>query len=156
AGRPQFDTEGIALTLAPEEVVQEFRKEIRDLKKRGVMVDEAKVKQKHYNRAKTEARAKKEVFWDAEVHKKLVAGEPAALVSKTQMPAEQILAIGLPDLAEESLPGEAMLAEEKQKAIEEAKARGEEVKEEVPLERPPMSAPEEAPHRRLNIRTVID
>jgi superfamily II DNA/RNA helicase len=145
AGRPQFDTEGIAITLGPEEVVQEFRKEIRDLKKRGVMVDEAKIKQKHYNRAKTEARANKEVIWDAEIHGKLVAGEPAPLKSHTQITAEQILAIGLPDLTEESLPGEAMLVEEK-------KARGEEVVD----DRPPPSPLEEAPHRRLNIRTVID
>jgi len=48
AGRPQFDTEGIAITLAPEEIVQEFRKEIRDLKKRGAHgVDETKIKNKH-------------------------------------------------------------------------------------------------------------
>ncbi len=159
AGRPQFDTEGIAITLAPEEVVQEFRKEIRDLKKRGVMVDEARIKQKHYHRAKTEARARKEVIWDAEIHQKLVSGEPAPLRSRTQISAEQILAIGLPDLAEESLPGEALLAEERRKAIEAAKARGEEIVDEVPPAeegRPPPRPLEEAPYRRLNIRTVID
>lgn len=168
AGRPQFDTEGIAITLGPEEVVQEFRKEIRDLKKKGVKVDEARIKQKHYNRAKTEARARKDVVWDEEEHRKLVSGEPAALRSRTRITAEQILAIGLPDLTEEALPGEALIieearrkAEEKKKAIEAARARGEEVEEELPEipeepDRPPPRPAEEAPHRRLNIRTVID
>ena len=32
AGRPQFDSEGIAITLAPEDVVQDFRREIKQLK----------------------------------------------------------------------------------------------------------------------------
>ena len=112
AGRPQFDKEGIAITLAPEEVVQEFRKEIRDLKKKGVTPDEARIKKKYYSRAKTDARSKNDVTWDQEIYQKLVDGEPAALTSKTRITAEQILAIGLPDLVEEALPGEALLPEE--------------------------------------------
>jgi superfamily II DNA/RNA helicase len=137
AGRPQFDTEGIAITLGPDEVVQEYRKEIRDLKKRGVLPDEAQIRKKHYNRAKTEARARQDVVWDEEAHKKLVEGEPAALSSKTQITAEQILAIGLPDLAVEPLPGDAMLVEGAEAAA-------------------PVVPIDEPPHRRLDIRTVID
>ncbi|MCC7385139.1 MAG: DEAD/DEAH box helicase [Deltaproteobacteria bacterium] len=110
AGRPQFDTEGIAITLAPEEVVQEFRKEIKDLKRGGLSVDEAKIKKKWYMRARTEARAKEDVTWDPEIFDKLVAGQAAALYSQTKITAEQILAIGLPDLAVEALPGQALLA----------------------------------------------
>jgi superfamily II DNA/RNA helicase len=111
AGRPQFDTEGIALTLAPEEVVQEFRKEIKDLKRGGMrIVDEEKIKKKYYMRAKTEARAKNDVSWDEEVWQKLIDGQPAALYSQTKITAEQILAIGLPDLTVEALPGLALLA----------------------------------------------
>ncbi|MBK6685049.1 MAG: DEAD/DEAH box helicase [Deltaproteobacteria bacterium] len=159
AGRPQFDTEGIALTLAPEEVVQEFRKELKDLAK-GKMtlkVDESKIKQKYYNRAKTEARAKEDVTWDAEVHKKLVEGQPATLVSRTKITAEQVLAIGLPDLSVEVLPGQAILEKEAAKA---AVAEGvvEEDRPAVP-EGPvtDLSAPkDDAKARRLNIRTVID
>ena len=109
AGRPQFDTEGVAITLAPDEVVQEFRKEIRDLKKRGGLVDEARIKKKYYARAKSDARAKNDVTWDDEAFQKLVEGQPAGLVSRTQITPEQILAIGLPDLSEATLPGQALL-----------------------------------------------
>jgi hypothetical protein len=124
AGRPQFDTEGIAITLAPEEVVQEFRKEIRDLKKRGLnMVDEARIKQKYYSKAKTDAKARNDVTWGPEEHTKLVEGQPAQLVSQTRITAEQILAIGLPDLAEEALPGQVVLAEEAEKRAEEEAKR---------------------------------
>ena len=35
AGRPQFDKEGVAMALAPEDFVQDFRKEVKDAKKRG-------------------------------------------------------------------------------------------------------------------------
>ncbi|MCK6551751.1 DEAD/DEAH box helicase, partial [Myxococcota bacterium] len=112
AGRPQFDKEGIAITLGPEEVIQEIRKEIKDQKKAGFGVDEEKIKKKHYARAKAEAAAKKDVSWDSEAHKKLVEGAPAPLKSRTQITAEQILAIGLPDLAEEKLPGQELLASE--------------------------------------------
>ena len=139
AGRPQYDTEGIAITLGPEEVVQEFRKEIRDLKKKGVTLDEGRIRKKHYTRALNEARAKKDVSWDHAAHEKLVAGRAAALSSKTRITAEQILAIGLPDLTEESLPGEAMLISE---------SRSEQTESEPKIEG--------AVHARLNIRTVID
>lgn len=108
AGRPQFDSEGIAITLAPEDVVQEFRKEIRDAKKRGHGVDEERAKKRAYQRAKTEARTRKDVTWDPAMHAGLVEGQPAALASRTRVTAEQILAIGLPDLTREELPGQKM------------------------------------------------
>lgn len=123
AGRPQFDKEGVALSLAPEAVVQEFRKEIRDEQKRGYSVDEARIKKKYYSRAKSEAKARKDVTWDEEAFKKLVAGEPAELRSKTRITAEQILAIGLPDLESEALPGEAILAREAEEARLKEEAR---------------------------------
>ena len=107
AGRPQFDTEGIAITLAPEAVVQEMRKEISDAKKRGRTVDEEKLKKGVLARAKSEAQRRQDVTWDATAHQQLVQGEPAALKSRTRISAEQILAIGLPDLTEEALPGAA-------------------------------------------------
>ncbi len=142
AGRPQFDTEGIAITLAPEEIVQEFRKEIRDLKKRGLSsIEEEKIRQKHYNKAKTAAKAKADVVWDREAHAALVAGEPAALKSRTKINAEQILAIGLPDLATEALPGFELLASEVETAAESSK---------------PLPSQDLPASQNLNIRTVID
>ncbi len=119
AGRPQFDKEGIAITLAPEEVVQEFRKEIRDLKKRGAHnVDENRIKSKYYKKARTEAKGKRTVAWGPEEHQKLFEGEPAGLRSRTKITAEMILAIGLPDLTQEALPGQVVLAEEAKKEAE--------------------------------------
>jgi hypothetical protein len=105
AGRPQFDAEGIAITLAPEAVVQEVRKELKDAAKARRHVDEAKVRKGAYARARSEAQAKGDVVWDQEAHARILAGKPAPLVSKTRITAEQILAIGLPDLAERALPG---------------------------------------------------
>jgi hypothetical protein len=149
AGRPQFDTEGIAITLAPEEMVQEYRKEVKDLKKGGFHnVDEAQIKKKHYARVKGEARAKNDVSWDPETHKALVAGQAAALKSRTQVTAEQILAIGLPDLATEELPG-AAIADEKP-------ARPEEDQKLPPPVAAAPSADTLPAHENLNIRTVID
>ncbi|MEL6184989.1 MAG: DEAD/DEAH box helicase, partial [Myxococcota bacterium] len=114
AGRPQFDKEGIAISLGPEEIVQEFRKEVRDLKKKGAHgVDEEKIKKKYYTRAKSEAKAKKDVVWDAEAHRKLVEGEPEKLQSRTRITPEQILAIGLPDLTERTLRGQKAVEEER-------------------------------------------
>jgi hypothetical protein len=106
AGRPQFDTEGIAITLAPEAVVQEIRKETKGKKLSDVDVD--RIKKGAYGRARNEAQQRADVLWDAEVHGKIVAGKPAGLKSQTKITAEQILAIGLPDLAAESIeaPGE--------------------------------------------------
>jgi hypothetical protein len=129
AGRPQFDTEGIALTLAPEGVVQEMRKEISDGKKRGHLVDEEKIRKACYARARSEAQRNTEVVWDPVIHDQLVRGEPAELRSHTRINAEQILAIGLPDLAAEALPGQEAPAEQ--------------------VERPP-------PWLKLDIVTVVD
>jgi hypothetical protein len=103
AGRPQFDSEGIAIALAPETVVQEIRKEISDAKKRGYTIDEEKVRKAVHARARSEAQRSGDVTWDAAGHQALVRGEPAELQSKTRITADQILAIGLPDLAEKNL-----------------------------------------------------
>ncbi len=129
AGRPQFDTEGIAISLAPEAIVQEMRKEISDAKKRGYLVDEEKIRKACHARARSEAQRSAEVVWDATAHQQLVRGEPAELRSQSRINAEQILAIGLPDLAAEVLPGQEESAE--------------------PVERPP-------PWLKLDIVAVVD
>jgi superfamily II DNA/RNA helicase len=104
AGRPQFDDKGLAITLAPEEIVSDLKKELKDAAKRPAY-DEAKIKKSVYNRAKSDAQRKGDIVWTPEVHAELVKGEPAELRSKTKITAEQVLAIGLPDLAKEALPG---------------------------------------------------
>ena len=116
AGRPQFDTEGIAITLAPDEVVQEIRKEIKDGSRGGYKIDEAKIRKTVYARAKADAVKNQEVTWDPLAHQALVEGKPAPLRSQTRITAEQILAIGLPDLAVEKLPGETEAAEASEQA----------------------------------------
>lgn len=105
AGRPQFDSEGLAIVLAPEEVVQDMRKEIKTAQKKGYRVDEEKIRRSAYARARADAQRRMDVIWDETVHQQLVRGEPAELRSKTRITAEQVLAIGLPDLAETQLPG---------------------------------------------------
>ncbi len=102
AGRPQFDDRGLAITLAPEEIVSEIKKELKDGAKRPAY-DEGKIKKSVYNRAKSDAQRKGDIVWTPEVHAELVAGEPAELRSKTKITAEQVLAIGLPDLAKDGL-----------------------------------------------------
>ena len=97
AGRPQFDDRGLAITLAPEQIVSDMKKELKDAAKRPAY-DEAKVKKSIYNRAKSDAQRKGDIVWTPEVHAELVRGEPAELRSKTKITAEQVLAIGLPDL----------------------------------------------------------
>ena len=104
AGRPQFDDRGLAITLAPEEIVSDLKKELKDAAKRPAY-DEAKVKKTVYNRARSDAQRKGDLVWTPEVHAELVRGEPAELRSKTKITAEQVLAIGLPDLATHALPG---------------------------------------------------
>jgi hypothetical protein len=99
AGRPQFDTEGLAITLAPEEVTQEIKKETKEAQKGRLAVDLAKIRRSAYGRARADAARNQTVVWDDEVHKKLVEGRAAPLRSQTQITADQILAIGLPDLA---------------------------------------------------------
>jgi hypothetical protein len=106
AGRPQFDDKGLAITLAPEEISVDLRKEIKDAGKRGA-VDEVKIRKTVYGRARNDAQRKGELIWTPETHGELVRGEPAELRSKTKITAEQVLAIGLPDLTETSLPGHA-------------------------------------------------
>ena len=98
AGRPQFDSEGVAITLAPEDVVQEFRKEVKAAKKRGKNVDEGQILRATYSRAQAAAAQKDDVTYDRVAHQNLVKGQPAELRSKTKINPEQILAIGLPDL----------------------------------------------------------
>jgi len=106
AGRPQFDNEGIAIALAPEEIVQELRKEIKEAGKRGHKIDEAKLRKSLYSRARSEARRREDVIWGPEEHQELVRGQPAELKSRTKITAEQVLAIGLPDLQTTALPGQ--------------------------------------------------
>jgi hypothetical protein len=104
AGRPQFDKEGVAIALAPEELVQELRKEIKDLQKRGRNVDEEKIRKGLYSRARADAKKRDDVVYDRDAHRALIEGEPAELRSRTRITAEQILAVGLPDLQEEPDP----------------------------------------------------
>jgi hypothetical protein len=102
AGRPQFDDRGLAITLAPEQVVSDLKKELKDAAKRPAY-DETKVKKTVYGRARAEAQRKQDIIWTPESHAELVRGEPAELRSKTKITAEQVLAIGLPDLTEAKL-----------------------------------------------------
>jgi hypothetical protein len=103
AGRPQFDDRGLAITLAPEQVVSDLKKELKDAAKRPAY-DEAKVKKTVYGRARADAQRKNDVIWTPESHAELVRGEPAELRSKTKITAEQVLAIGLPDLTAAKIP----------------------------------------------------
>jgi hypothetical protein len=104
AGRPQFDDRGLAITLAPEQVVSDLKKELKDAARRPAY-DEAKVRRSVYGTARIEAQKKGDIIWTPESHAELVKGEPAELRSKTKISAEQVLAIGLPDLTQASLPG---------------------------------------------------
>lgn len=106
AGRPQFDDRGLAITLAPEEVVSDIKKKLKDAAKRPAY-DEAKVKRGVYSQAQGEAKKRGDIVWTPEIHAELVKGEPAELRSKTKITAEQVLAIGLPDLTATTLPGDA-------------------------------------------------
>src|SRR5262249_25619461 len=101
AGGPPIDNEGIARTLAPEPVVHENRKETNGKKLSDNDVDRSR--KGAYGRARNEAQQRADVLWDADAHGKIVAGRPAGLRSQTRITAEQILAIGLPDLAVESI-----------------------------------------------------
>ncbi|MFT3692250.1 MAG: DEAD/DEAH box helicase [Kofleriaceae bacterium] len=98
AGRPQFDDKGLAITLAPEQIVSDLKKELKDGAKRGKL-DEEKIKKTVYGRARADAQKHGDLIWTPESHAELVRGEPAELRSKTKITAEQVLAIGLPDLA---------------------------------------------------------
>jgi hypothetical protein len=103
AGRPQFDDKGLAITLAPEQVVSDLKKELKDAAKRPAY-DESKVKKTVYGRARADAQRKNDVIWTPESHAELVRGEPAELRSKTKISAEQVIAIGLPDLTAAKIP----------------------------------------------------
>jgi hypothetical protein len=109
AGRPQFDDKGLAITLAPEEVTSELKRELKQAGKRGE-VDRVKIAKGIYNRLRSEAQRKGDVIWAPEQHAELVRGEPAELKSRTKITAEQVLAIGLPDLATTELPGSTLVA----------------------------------------------
>lgn len=116
AGRPQFDDRGLAITLAPEEIVSEIKKELKDARKQGPD-HEAKVKRGIYNRFRSDAQRKGDIIWTPEIHGELVRGEPAELRSRTKITAEQVLAIGLPDLAQTLLPGAAPPTEAEQRQL---------------------------------------
>lgn len=104
AGRPQFDDRGLAITLAPEEVVSDLKKELKEAGRRPGW-DEGKIRKTVYNRARSEAQRRGDLCWTPETHDELVRGEPAELRSRTRITAEQVLAIGLPDLTTTVLPG---------------------------------------------------
>jgi len=106
AGRPQFDDRGLAITLAPEQVVVDLKKELKHGKP-----DLERARRTVYGRARNDAQRKGDVIWTPEIHQELVRGEPAELRSKTKITAEQVLAIGLPDLAEARLPGDDAVAQ---------------------------------------------
>jgi len=131
AGRPQFDDRGLAIALAPEDIVSEIKKELKNATKKGPD-HEAKIKKSIYNRARSDAQRKGDVIWTPEVHAELVKGEPAELRSKTTITAEQVLAIGLPDLTAGQTP------------LDEAERRMAEVEKSLP------------PSMRLDIATVIE
>ncbi len=143
AGRPQFDDRGLAITLAPEEVVSELKKELRDAAKRPAY-DEGKVKKTVYNKARSEAQRKGDLIWTPESHAELVRGEPAELRSRTKITTEQVLAIGLPDLARTALPGAGLAAAMAVGAKAELAERMAEAEASLP------------PSMRLDIVTMID
>ncbi len=100
AGRPQFDDKGLAITLAPEQVTSELKKELKNAAKRSAFGEfETKLRKTVYGRARNDAQHKQDIIWTPETHAELVRGEPAELRSKTKITAEQVLAIGLPDVA---------------------------------------------------------
>jgi hypothetical protein len=99
--------------------------------------DHAKIAKSAYGRARADAQRKQDIVWTPEMHAELVRGEPAELRSKTKITAEQVLAIGLPDLAATALPGTAASATELDERIAAVEA----------------SLP---PSMRLDIVTVID
>jgi hypothetical protein len=109
AGRPQFDDRGLAISLAPEDVVSEIKKETKAQGKRGGLSmapdAEAKIRRTAYAQARAAAQKHGDLIWTPEQHAELVKGEPAELRSKTKITAEQVLAIGLPDLTTTKLPG---------------------------------------------------
>src|SRR6185312_9750919 len=57
AGRPQFDDRGLAITLAPEQIVSDLRKELKDAARRPAY-DETKAKKTVYGRARADAQRK--------------------------------------------------------------------------------------------------
>jgi len=134
AGRPQFDDKGLAITLAPEQIVSDLKKELKDAARRPAY-DESKVKKTVYGRARNDAQRRQDIIWTPETHQELVRGEPAELRSKTKITAEQVLAIGLPDLASTTIAPPELSAAETRMAEAEA------------------SLP---PSMRLDIVTVID
>ncbi len=136
AGRPQFDDRGLAISLAPEAIVADLRKELKAAGKRGA-IDEVKIRKTVYGRAKNDAVRTGELIWTPELHGELVRGEPAELRSKTKITAEQVLAIGLPDLSTTRLPGAPIDPAAPPLVVDEVEA----------------SLP---PSMRLNIVTVID
>lgn len=103
AGRPQFDTEGVAIALAPEDVIQDIKKQEREATQKKFVFDLAKTRKSAYSRARADAMRNQTITWDEEAHRKLVEGKAAALRSQTQVSAFQILAIGLPDLEVETV-----------------------------------------------------
>jgi hypothetical protein len=139
AGRPQFDDRGLAITLAPDQIVSELKKELKHYKG-----DPEKLKRSVYGRARMDAQKRNDLIWTPDTHAELVRGEPAELRSKTKITAEQVLAIGLPDLTAIQLPGDAPKPETKAEPKTEVEQRMAEAEASLP------------PSMRLDIVTVID
>jgi hypothetical protein len=89
-------------------VVQDLRKELGDAKKKGWKIDEEKIRKTVYGRARADAQRLGTLIYEPVDHRKLVDGEPAELRSQMRITPEQVLAIGLPDLAATALPGAAV------------------------------------------------
>ncbi len=112
AGRPQFDSEGLADRVwRPRRWSRRCARRSRTPGRRAIGSTRRRSARASYARARADAQRRGEVIWDDRVHQQLVQGEPAALSSRTQITAEQVLAIGLPDLAKEVLPGSAVTAQ---------------------------------------------
>ncbi len=151
AGRPQFDDKGLAITLAPEDVVSDLKKEQKAAGKKGGPGDEialAKLRRTVYARARGDAQKRGDLIWTPEQHAELVKGEPAELRSKTKISAEQVLAIGLPDLTKTVLPGAAPVAVVTAPTADAVTAAAEAASAAVEASLPPSM--------RLDVVTVID
>ncbi len=124
AGRPQFDTEGVAITLAPEELVQALRKEVKNAAKTGYTVDETQLRKSVYARLRSESTRKGGIVWDRDSHQKLIEGQPAQLRSQTRIDPGQVLAIGLSGGGREGLDIETVVERLLLPERERAEARG--------------------------------
>ena len=96
AGRPQFDDRGLAITLAPEEVVSELSKELKDAAKRPAY-DDDKVKKSVYDRARSDAQRKGDVIVDARGPRRARrAASPPSCAARRRSPPSRCSRSGCP------------------------------------------------------------